>query len=89
MTWRLLLVLCGFCLGVSCHPKHVPADPARFQPVHRERYAYQRYDDGQVAVVAKSPRDLDQALDEIGCGAEYVCLVEPAGEYFSVTQRKK
>ena len=86
------LVLSVFVSGVASMAgcaKHVPIDSKRFELVQRTGYAYQRYNDGELVVAAKSQRELEQALKEIGCGSEYICMIEPSGDLYQVLQRRK
>ncbi len=93
MRARLTLFILSVAAGVvlsslaGCHGRHVAMD--RYEPVHRAGYVYQRLNDGEVVVAAATARDLDWALKEIGCGKEFVCLVEPLGDVYQVLQRTK
>lgn len=89
MFRRLTLFVFGFVLGLSgCHPKRVPIDQ-RFEIIHRGTYAYQRLNDGEFAVAAANQVELKRALKEIGCDKDYVCLIEPTGDLYSILVRQK
>src|SRR5262245_7241034 len=74
MTRRCNLLLFGFALGLllGCR-KHVDA---KYQPVHRKTFVYQRLNDGEYFIVAPLPGDLQKALREIGCTTKYICRWE-------------
>lgn len=94
MKRRFLMILFSFCVSISwcalagCGKK-VQTDPTRFDAVQRGSYAYQRLNDGEFAVVAVDVRELDKALDEIGCSKQYVCLIDTVGSQYQVLIRLK
>ncbi len=74
---KLLIVLAAV-LFVSCHRQ------ARlYDPVYKPGYVYVQVAPREFHVVADSPKLLDSALHDIGCG---ICTVEPVGTYYIVSK---
>ena len=85
MKYRLVVFLFGILLGLGCH-KRVHSDP---QVIRRDGYAYAKLSPTEVFIVAVDPEKLQHALEEIGCGKQYVCAIEKNGTEFLVTQTRK
>lgn len=91
MTARLFLFALAFAVGLflgGCSHR-VATDPPQYQMVHRGTYAYQRISDGEVVIEATDTKALGFALDEIGCGKRYICLIDKNADVFDVQLRKK
>jgi hypothetical protein len=82
----LIAFLVGF-FGNGC-AKRAAVQPD-YPVVNRGSYAYQRVNDGEYVVEARNQKSFDAALDEIGCGKAFVCLINREGDVFDVQQRKK
>lgn len=69
----------------ACHGHRPVID----HPVDRGFYAYAKTSDATFTIVAMNQHWLEAALREIGCGKDYVCLIEKTGDVFRVEQRPK
>ena len=80
--WPCLLVVAVLS---GCGTKHVTVGA----PVNREFYAYVKVSEATYHILARDPRHLEIALDEIGCrrNPQHICFVERRGEFFVVEQR--
>lgn len=86
---KVAVLLVAFLLS-ACHGyKTGTYDPAKYQQVNRDDYAYKRVNDAEVVIVAKDEDALKRAMQEVGCGKEFVCIVDTDGEAYTVEQRKK